>query len=170
MAPPHLPGLISHSWVHALLTTTFTCDSNLEPISGFGLTPWLQVPPYSLLRAHIYFSAGLQTITHTKHGAMRTHVNESFWSGDLLPQRKEATKVGWPQSNCTPATEVTQGFHAGSNFTLCSFSSPSLSFSPPASFFILCFHFPINSLQCSSYLKYKYKYNFDNFDICGIFF
>ena len=28
--------------------------------------------------------------------------------------------------------------------------------------------FPINSLQCSSYLKYKY--NFDNFDTCGIIF
>ena len=29
--------------------TTFTCDWNLEPLSGFGLTPpWLQVPPYLL--------------------------------------------------------------------------------------------------------------------------
>ena len=36
--------------------TTFTCDWNLEPLSGFGLTPpWLQVPPYLLhsVRARI---------------------------------------------------------------------------------------------------------------------
>ena len=37
-----------------------------------------------------------------------------FWSENLLPQGREATKAGWPQWNCSPTTEVTQGFHAGS--------------------------------------------------------
>ena len=88
----------------------------------FGATFWLQVDsvtpsaPYSLLRAHIYFLPGSQTITPTKSGAMRICTCEwiFFGSEDLLPQGREATKAGWPQWNCSPATEVTQGFHAGS--------------------------------------------------------
>ena len=118
---------------HASLGST--CDSKLEPLLGFGLTPWLQVPPYSLPRAHIYFSPGEQTITPSKPGAMRRCTCEWIFLEVMTFHRRGKRLQRWgDHSEIAPACHRGHPRVPRRRILVLSASFLFLPFLPPLSF------------------------------------